>query len=144
MTFQDESNVFEIERLLRAIAGTVRKKGRSILINFDITIPQFDALVYAFECGNVTIGDLSAKLGLAYSTTTDLVDRLALRGYVMRVRDDEDKRVVRVRVQDEGERLIDEVLRARRAYLSGVLEKLSDTEQLHLKSVLQLLERHLI
>ncbi|WP_284200142.1 MarR family winged helix-turn-helix transcriptional regulator [Alicyclobacillus sacchari] len=74
--------VEEIEKSLRLVAAAVRRKGRVLLREHDITSPQFDALIALNNEGELTIGELSSKLYLAYSTTTDLVDRLERAGYV--------------------------------------------------------------
>ena len=69
----------------------------------------------------MTIGDLSNKMYLAFSTTTDLVDRMEKNKLVKRVRDEQDRRVVRINLLSEGERVIEEVIDKRRDYLNSVL-----------------------
>ena len=44
----------------------------------------------------MTIGDLSNKMYLAFSTTTDLIDRMEKSELVQRIRDEQDRRVVRI------------------------------------------------
>lgn len=131
--------VVEIEQRLRQIAGIVRRKGRVLLEQYGITPPQFDALVILNRDGELTIGDLTARLFSAYSTTTDLVDRLERAGFVVRYRDLEDRRVVRVRLQALGANLIEDVLDARRAYLDMVLESLDQQQRQEISRVLELL-----
>ncbi len=132
-------HVVEIEQYLRQIAGVVRRKGRTMLEQYNITPPQFDALLILSRTGVLTIGELSNQLYLAYSTTTDLVDRLERAGFVVRERDTVDRRVVRVRLQDKGAQLIEEVLDARRAYLASILQSLDTVERSHILRVLQVL-----
>jgi DNA-binding MarR family transcriptional regulator len=131
--------VVEIEQRLRQIAGLVRRRGRTLLERYGITPPQFDALLILNKEGELTIGEMSTRLGLAYSTTTDLVDRLERAGFVVRQRDQADRRVVRVRMQSSGSRLIEEVLDARRAYLADILEPLSSEEKKEVLRVLDIL-----
>lgn len=90
--------VSEIEQELRFIGRIIRQKGREIHVNFQITPPQFEALMLIRDHGVLTMGELSSKMFLAYSTTTDLVDRLERHGLVERLRDPMDRRVVRLRV----------------------------------------------
>jgi hypothetical protein len=66
--------VSEIERYLREISNIVKRKGREILNHFPITPPQFDALLFLHNEGDMTIGELSQKMFLACSTMTDLID----------------------------------------------------------------------
>ncbi|CAB3391851.1 MarR family winged helix-turn-helix transcriptional regulator [Kyrpidia spormannii] len=116
--------VSEIEEELRFISRIVRQKGREIHVNFQITPPQFEALMLIRDHGVLTMGELSSKMFLAYSTTTDLVDRLERHGLVERLRDPIDRRVVRLRVLDRGLAMIEQVLEARRDYLRGVLARM--------------------
>ncbi|PLR77722.1 MarR family transcriptional regulator [Bacillus sp. V3-13] len=130
----DETNIVaDIEKDLRYIAGIIKQKGREILSNYTITPPQFVALQWLFEDGDMTIGELSNKMYLAFSTTTDLVDRMEKNKLVMRVKDPNDRRVVRIHLLEEGKRVIDEVIKKRQAYLQEVLRNFSGEEVLLLK-----------
>jgi MarR family transcriptional regulator, organic hydroperoxide resistance regulator len=132
-------HVVEIEQQLRQIAGIVRRRGRALLEQFGITPPQFDALIILDKAGDLTIGELSSRLYLAYSTTTDLVDRLERAGFVVRSRDTADRRVVLVKLQEKGHLVIEKVMDARRLYLGGVLESLDESERWQILKVLSLL-----
>ncbi|MCS0671008.1 MarR family winged helix-turn-helix transcriptional regulator [Cytobacillus firmus] len=125
--------VAEIEKDLRYISGIIKQKGREILSDFTITPPQFVALQWLFEEGDMTIGELSNKMYLACSTTTDLVDRMEKNTLVKRVKDPNDRRVVRIHLLEEGERIIEEVIKKRQDYLKEVLKDSSHNEVLFLK-----------
>ncbi|MBE1554482.1 DNA-binding MarR family transcriptional regulator [Filibacter limicola] len=118
---QYTEEVAHMEKELRYISGIIKQQGRRILSNYTITPPQFVALQWLFEHGDMTIGDLSNKMYLAFSTTTDLVDRMENNNLVKRVRDEQDRRVVRIHLLSEGERIIEEVIDKRRVYLNTVL-----------------------
>lgn len=118
-----EHEIDAIESLLRLVAGIVRQRGREILNRFDITPPQFDALLRLLRANEtLTMGELCQRLFLASSTVTDLVDRMEKNELVRRARDPEDRRVVRIIVLDKGRRVHAEVMRERRAYLGSILE----------------------
>ncbi len=72
----------------------------------------------------MTIGDLSNKMYLAFSTTTDLVDRMEKNELVQRVRDEQDRRVVRIHLLPEGERIIQEVIEKRQNYLRDIIARI--------------------
>ncbi|ADI25867.1 MULTISPECIES: MarR family winged helix-turn-helix transcriptional regulator [Geobacillus] len=124
----NERTVAELEKLLRYIAANLKQRGREILTNYPITPPQFVALQWLLEEGDLTVGELSNKMYLACSTTTDLVDRMERNGLVARVRDEHDRRVVRIRLLEKGERIIEEVIEKRQRDLANVLESFSDEE----------------
>ncbi|RFU70687.1 MarR family transcriptional regulator [Peribacillus saganii] len=127
------NNVAEIEKELRYISTIIKQKGREILSNYKITSPQFVALTWLFEDGDMTIGELSNKMYLAFSTTTDLVDRMEKNELLMRVKDVNDRRVVRIHLLSEGKRIIDEVIKKRQDYLNAILTEFNEEEISSLK-----------
>src|SRR5690606_5483502 len=117
----DSERIAFMEKELRYISGMIKRKGREILNSYAITPPQCIALQWLFEHGDMTIGDLSNKMYLAFSTTTDLVDRMEKNELVVRIREEQDRRVVRIKLLKEGERVIEEVIQKRQEYLETVL-----------------------
>ena len=113
-------SIATLEKELRYISHLIKQKGREILSNYTITPPQFVALQWLHESGDMTIGELSTKMYLAFSTTTDLVDRMEKNELVQRVRDENDRRVVRIHLLPEGERIIQEVIMMRQQYLRDI------------------------
>lgn len=144
VSFDGANNIARMEKELRYISGIIKQQGRKILSNYTITTPQFIALQWLFEHGDMTIGDLSNKMYLAFSTTTDLVDRMENNNLVKRVRDEHDRRVVRIHLLVEGERVIEEVIDKRRQYLNSVLEDFSDVEINEFSRLLTKLHREMI
>lgn len=131
MGFDDKvqlNNVADVEKDLRYISGIIKQKGREILNNYTITPPQFVALQWLFEDGDMTIGELSSKMFLACSTTTDLVDRMEKNNLVLREKDPADRRVVRIHLLEEGMRIIEEVIIKRQDYLKEVLRNFTTEE----------------
>lgn len=147
---EDKQNVdHELERIafmekeLRYISGIIKQKGREILNSYTITPPQFVALQWLFEHGDMTIGDLSNKMYLAFSTTTDLVDRMEKNELVVRIREEQDRRVVRIKLLKEGERVIEEVIQKRQEYLKTVLEDFTQDEAVQFAALLEKLHTNM-
>lgn len=120
-----DTAVSKIELLLRSICFDIKQKGREILADFDITPPQFNALQFLVDEGELTVSELSSRLFLAPSTITDLIDRMEKNALVIRIRDDKDRRIVKIRVQDKGNRLINQVIAKRCDYLNSLLKDMS-------------------
>lgn len=135
--------VATIEKDLRYISAIIKQKGRELLSNYTITPPQFVALQWLFEEGDMTIGELSNKMYLAFSTTTDLIDRMEKNELVVRVKDPHDRRVVRIHLLDKGKQMIDEVIQKRQGYLQDILFNFSSDEVLHLKDSLMKLHQEM-
>ncbi|MDQ0858170.1 MULTISPECIES: MarR family winged helix-turn-helix transcriptional regulator [Bacillaceae] len=128
--------VADMEKSLRHISVMVKQKGREILNQFPITPPQFVALQWLSEHGDMTVGELSNKMYLACSTTTDLVDRMEKNKLVVRIKDPNDRRVVRVHLLEEGQRIIEEVIQKRQQYLKNVIKNYDMQEIIQLESSL--------
>ncbi|MEM1502336.1 MarR family transcriptional regulator [Domibacillus sp. 8LH] len=128
--------VADIERNLRHIDSIIKQKGREILNDYMITPPQFIALHSLYEKGDTTIGDLSSRMFLACSTTTDLINRMEKASLVARVRDTKDRRIVRIHLLEEGEKIIKEVIKRRRQYVEDVLNNFSEEETAQLNALL--------
>lgn len=122
-------NIEKIEKYLRKVDSIIRRKGREILKDFNITVPQFRALQILIYHGDLTIGELSQKMDLACSTITDLIDRMEKTELVTRKRDDKDKRVVRIEVLDKGLNILEQVLNKRREFLLTKLNGFSYEER---------------
>ncbi|WP_339210183.1 MarR family transcriptional regulator [Aeribacillus sp. FSL K6-8210] len=137
------NTVEEIEKSLRCIATNLKKKGRDILSNYSITPPQFDALLLLNESGNMTIGELSNKMYLACSTITDLIDRMEKNNLVKRVKDEKDRRLVRIQLLENGQRVIEAALAKRQEYLREVLKNFSDQEIVQLEKLLAKLQQEM-
>ncbi|TLS39414.1 MarR family winged helix-turn-helix transcriptional regulator [Pseudalkalibacillus caeni] len=121
------------------IAGIIKQNGREILGGFSITPPQFLALQWLSDKGDLTIGELSSKMYLACSTTTDLVDRMEKNELVKRVKDPHDRRVVRIHILEKGTHIIEKVIKKRQQYLEDIMQNFSFEEVKNIETSLQLL-----
>ena len=141
MLEESEDNIVKIELLLRSVCFNIKKKGRAILEDFDISPPQFDALQYLInDGGELTIGELSTRLYLAPSTISDLVDRLEKNLLVKRIRSIEDRRIVNVIVLEKAYTLIQEVVNLRCEYIKKALEDIDEHKKLEFISCLNILK----
>ena len=143
VTKHSPETVATVEKELRYIAAIVKQKGREIVSQYATTPPQFVALQWLEELGDITIGELSNRLYLAFSTTTDLVDRMEKNELVKRVRDENDRRVVVVHLLEKGERIIQEVIEKRQQYLQEMLVGFNVQETERFSSYLQKLHVHM-
>lgn len=67
-----------------------------------LTYPQYLVFMVLWEADGITVKALGDKLFLDSGTITPLVKRLEGRGLLRRQRDDEDERLVRIFLTDEG------------------------------------------
>lgn len=131
-----ENTVFELEKRLRQISVAIKKRGRKILTNYPITPSQFIALQWIVDEQDLTIGELAKKIGLAFSTTTDLINRMEANGLVERNKDERDRRIVRIKALDKGKQIIKEVIDERREYLGHILQSFKTEQTVQLTELL--------
>lgn len=80
---------------------------------------------------------------LAFSTTTDLIDRMEKSELVARVKDANDRRVVRIHLLEKGKTIIHEVIVKRQDYLEDILADFSQDQVDTLEKSLNLLQDHM-
>lgn len=90
---------------------------------------EIRALILLGSAGRVIMSNLAADLGVPLSTATHTVDRLVGKGLVLRVRSEEDRRVVLVEVSDFGKELRERFRAKQRVMAKSWLEPLSPGER---------------
>ena len=133
----------QLEETLRRANTILFKRGRSILIGMEISALQFNALLTIREFGPLTMGDLGKHLYVACSTATDLADRMERTRLVERVRDNKDRRVVRLHLLARGDEALDAVITERQSFVGEVLADYTDEEYVELLRGLELLAQRM-
>ncbi|BAS26526.1 MarR family winged helix-turn-helix transcriptional regulator [Limnochorda pilosa] len=120
-------------RLSRRIAGDLQQE-------LPTTVPAGQAYLLRLlgRRGELRMSDLSTHLGATLSGCTALVDRAVEAGWVARNRDEDDRRVVWVRLTPAGEALLADLKARRAALLARYLKTLRPEE---LEEFVRLLKR---
>lgn len=121
-------SICKIESMLSDVNVLMNRQEQEIGERYTISPAQLRALHHLYQQGDLTIGELSQRMSLAYSTMTCLVDRLEGAAMVKRVRDHRDRRVVRICLLPSGEQLIQEMMQSRCDYLAEALSSLSSQQ----------------
>jgi DNA-binding MarR family transcriptional regulator len=95
-----------IMQSLRRIFKAIQDYSQEVSHKFGITGPQLWALKTLSTNGSLPLGQLSKMMYLHPSTITGVVDRLEKKGYVVRDRVHEDRRVVMVQLTPNGRKVI--------------------------------------
>lgn len=91
--------------------------------------------------GGCSVTSLAPMLGVTPGTVTNLTDRLNSKGYVVRERGEEDRRVVQIIPTEEGLNLVDKINGDRIAMLDQVFKKLDDDSINELVRILEKVDR---
>jgi len=97
--------ISEITQSLRRIFKTLQDYSHEVHDRFGITGPQLWALKTISRHESLAVGELSKRMYLHPSTISGVIDRLERKGYVLRDRDQEDRRVVKVHLTTKGKGL---------------------------------------
>ncbi|MGI6199639.1 MAG: MarR family winged helix-turn-helix transcriptional regulator [Christensenellales bacterium] len=110
-----------------------------------MTLETYYSLQMLRHGGPVTMGQLSAKLGMSKQQATKLVDRLSQSGFVERVADPADRRAVRIRATERAEAYLEATYHQDRAFYDALRERVgeADLERMHgaIQTLLEILQR---
>ena len=125
--------LISIRRILRASDIHAKKLGKIT----GLKTSQLLVLQSLEEFGEMTVGQIAAKVNLAQASTTSLVDKLQAMGFVSRERGDTDKRKVFVRLTEQGRSILDRAPMALHDRFSDNFNSLEEWEQTFLIAALQ-------
>jgi MarR family transcriptional regulator, organic hydroperoxide resistance regulator len=98
-----DTEIYETMQFLRRIFKALQDYSQEVSSSFGISGPQLWALKILSQEGGLNLGHLSSKMYLRPSTVTGVIDRLENKGLVVRTRDPDDRRVVKVKLTPAGE-----------------------------------------
>lgn len=112
----DELTLQEIPRLWAALQQTYLLTFRyleSVTGRFGLSYPQAAVLVVLHHHEKpLPLSRVARLLTQEAQSTTELADRLERRGYVRRIRDQRDRRLVLLELTNEGRTMVDQILPA--------------------------------
>jgi len=123
---------------------TVFQSGKGL--NSDLTPSQIKS-IFAFEEEDkeYPIGRLGKNAQVKRSAITNMIDRLERESIAERLRDDEDRRVVKVRLTDKGRKIRREFIQRRRKEVRKIFSKLAEEDKkallYHLEGAYHILKR---
>jgi DNA-binding MarR family transcriptional regulator len=133
--------------LLRAF-GSLKKAMEPYFARFGISRPQWAVLIVLHRAeqegnGGMRLRDLGERLFIQPPSVTGVVDRLERDGLVARSKVEDDLRVRRVRLTDEGRAVIARVLAVHAGEIQALMNGLTARQQATLARLLDQLDAHL-
>ena len=131
----DELNneiISSFSKIFRAMKQSMsfRSKGS------EITMLQFEALWCIKKSRHAHMADIAENFSITMPTATSLIDKLISLKLVKRGNDKRDRRIVRIGLTREGERLLREVMRQRESKINRLLSYLSKEDRKELLRIL--------
>lgn len=128
-----------IEALLLASRAMVALAGRTLAeLDPEVTLPQSRALIVLASRGPQRVTDIAADLGVAPSTATRMCDRLVRKGLIRRYRSATNRREVRLSLTANGQNLVRDLAKRRRAELSHYVGTIPPAAYEHVTAALQI------
>lgn len=109
----------EFIRSFREIQPKFSRVYARILMEADLTLPQYALLNQLVDRGTLTMTEVSAKLHITKPAVTSLVDRLEKNKFLRRLTHPEDRRIFLLEIQPKGEKIV----RTVQAYVLRLLLK---------------------
>jgi DNA-binding MarR family transcriptional regulator len=109
--------------------GSLRCAGTGRMVKAGISMTHLHILWVLEHHGELPMSRLADLLDVSLSNATGLVDRMAERGLVERVRVPDDRRVVIVRASADGVRIRDEIEALKQDRMRSILARLSPEQQ---------------
>ena len=110
--------------MLTASRALVGVAARSLaVVDAEVTLPQYRALVVLASRGPRLVGELAEALGIHPSTATRLCDRLVAKKLVTRATGRDNRRETTISLSIKGRRLVDRVTVLRRREIEAIVER---------------------
>jgi DNA-binding MarR family transcriptional regulator len=128
-----------LQRALMRTSGKLAKVSKANLEQYNLSGAEYGILRNLGD-GALTLSEISQRSLRVNSNTTAMVDGLESKGLVERVRDEADRRIIRVRLTAAGVRLRDEVVPRQNSFIREFLSGIDDADINQLLNLLQKVE----
>lgn len=94
-----------------------------------LSLQEMKVIKFVGETNSCIMREISEYLRVALSTTTNVVDKLEEKGFVRRERIEEDRRIIKVFLTDDGQKIFQQCVEDFLKLSRSMLLSLSETEQ---------------
>ena len=120
--------ITEIINDIRKVFQVIHEHSKKSKRETGLTGPQLWAIKLIGELSSVRVSDLAAKMYIQPATVVGILNRLELQGLILRIRTNQDRRVVKIELTDAGKEILAKAPRVAQHLLVTRLEVLSLTK----------------
>jgi DNA-binding MarR family transcriptional regulator len=131
-----EMHLIEIRNLFSDLFQKMVMSSKG-LMGFQVNKSQLKAMAAFHEDRQYSMGELCKIANVKMPSMTEVVDRLEAEGFVERIRDTADRRVVKVRLTTSGKKAHNGILKTREQELENIFGCLDKKERLRFLSSLR-------
>ncbi|PTE44390.1 MarR family transcriptional regulator [Staphylococcus equorum] len=110
---------------------------RTDVQRYGLNLTEFEVMELLYNKGDQPIQRIGQRVLIASSSITYVVDKLEEKGFVIRIRNEQDKRVTNASLTDQGHALMDDIFPEHAAMLTSTFSVLTDEEMTTLKQALK-------
>ncbi len=119
----------KLNQLMPEIMRGFMRRQANELLKGKITLPQFLILNFLNREGESKMTGLARFLEVSTPATTGIVDRLVKYGYLTRVFDPKDRRIIKIRLTAKGSTLVQKINQHKRESIVHVFGQISGKER---------------
>ena len=123
-----EMRMLEVKNLFSGISTEMVKNSVGIM-GFAVNMSQLKAMTAFSEDSLLSMGELCKMANIKMPSMTEAVDRFEKEGILDRIRDDKDRRVVKVKMTEKGKKMHKEVLKKRADELTKIFGVLTTEDR---------------
>jgi DNA-binding MarR family transcriptional regulator len=123
-----EMRMLEVKNLFFGISTEMVKNSVGIM-GFAVNMSQLKAMTAFSEDSLLSMGELCKMANIKMPSMTEAIDRFEKEGILDRIRDDEDRRVVKVKMTAKGKKMHKEVLKRRADELTKIFSVLTTKDR---------------
>ncbi len=146
MNSETENSLLIVDELFRKLIDKYNKLESKKFFSKtldDLTVIEINTLVVIGRGEeDKKMSEIANSLGVTFGTPTVTVDRLIKKGYVIRRRDDEDRRQVFISLSDTGKDVFESIIIIRNILAEKIYGILSEDERKALINILSSLDSH--
>ncbi len=129
-----------LHRSLIRVQGKLHRLSKAHLEQFHLSGSEY-GIIRNLEGAALTLSELSQRILRVNSNTTAMIDHLEAKGLVKREPDQNDRRVIRVKLTETGTKLSEKVVPKQNMFIRELLGPLTDFETTALTALLEKVEK---
>lgn len=110
---------------------------RTDVQRYGLNLTEFEVMELLYNKGDQPIQRIGQRVLIASSSITYVVDKLEEKGFVIRIRNERDKRVINASLTDQGRAMMDDIFPEHATTLTSTFSVLTDEEMAMLQQALK-------
>lgn len=122
---------------MKRTINEIEAETRKFIAKYKLNLNEFAVLEILFHKGEMATQELKEGILIANSSTTYIVDKLCQKGYVSREFSEQDRRVIHVKLTEQGEALMKTIFPLHAEQLNTRFDRLSEQEITTIRQILK-------